>query len=645
MIGRVIGTEKNPNSAYSFGFWAKPEEAHIGIGTLVKVVGPPIGEHPATFVYGVVVEALGYNDVESPLHEFLAVGGDAAVVPPTERPEIRFYRADVLRRVPEEPIGAVPIGEVHLADAADVAAGLNTDSYAAERGIPCGCYRVRDEMLPVHLHADFLLGPEAGHLNVTGTSGLAAKTSYVLFLLKSIFASSEASRVGSVATLLFNTKGSDLLYLDHRSSGLPEEDRRLYEACGIEPDPFPEVRYFAPRRATGELATLRNHPEVEGRNPTRPISFGLADFIRHIEVLLSRDDIDSKADAYLQYLSKNFVARSNHLIRRDPGSPTVGPARTLGDLTGIVQRQLDFAEEKGLASIDTHNPLTVRKMLNRLEGLTSRFPGLIAPEVGPEGPLDDPFEPGTVTVIDVSQIGGQAQEMVFAAVVTKLQERMESRNLGADHLVVVVDELNKYAPSTGSDNYVVYALKDIAARGRYMGLTLFGAQQFKSRVEKEVVGNAATHAFGHIEAEEMAQPGYSWLPESVREKLRTLGPGEMLVKHPFFKQPIFLRFPRPCWMNGSDGARAFPAQAPQGVAAAIRSLATRMGVPDAEVADILARSTDVEERLVRCLQLLQKGGGRAEALRALNALPKRLVAPSADGREPVAGLSDIDPFE
>lgn len=32
----------------------------------------------------------------------------------------------------------------------------------------------------------FLIGPEGAHLNISGISGLAAKTSYAMFLLKAI---------------------------------------------------------------------------------------------------------------------------------------------------------------------------------------------------------------------------------------------------------------------------------------------------------------------------------------------------------------------------------------------------------------------------------------------------------------------------
>ena len=114
-----------------------------------------------------------------------------------------------------------------------------------------------------------------------------------------------------VAALLFNTKGGDLLYLDQPplQDELDDNDRRLYAACGIEPEEFPNVRYYAPYdRDPKKLNTLRRNKELEDNgNPTMPFTFGLKEAIKHAEVLLNRDDLDAKADAYLQYLSDKFV--------------------------------------------------------------------------------------------------------------------------------------------------------------------------------------------------------------------------------------------------------------------------------------------------------------------------------------------------
>jgi hypothetical protein len=66
---------------------------------------------------------------------------------------------------------------------------------------------------PILLDADFLLGPEAAHLNISGVSGLATKTSAVTFLLSSIFQTFPTHK-GSVAAVCFNVKGPDLCFLD-----------------------------------------------------------------------------------------------------------------------------------------------------------------------------------------------------------------------------------------------------------------------------------------------------------------------------------------------------------------------------------------------------------------------------------------------
>jgi hypothetical protein len=46
----------------------------------------------------------------------------------------------------------------------------------------------------------------------------------------------------------------------------------------------------------------------------------------------------------------------------------------------------------------------------------------------------------------------------------------------------------------------------------------------------------------------------------VKEKLAACEPGEVLVRHPHFTQPVFVRFPRPCFLRGSDGIRRYPPQ-------------------------------------------------------------------------------------
>jgi len=48
------------------------------------------------------------------------------------------------------------------------------------------------------------------------------------------------------------------------------------------------------------------------------------------------------------------------------------------------------------------------------------------------------------------------------------------------------------------------------------------------------------------------------LSPATRTKLATLSKGQLMVRHPHFTQPIFIRFPRPTVMRGRDGVERFP---------------------------------------------------------------------------------------
>src|SRR5205085_9829946 len=175
-LGRVVATERRPNTPHEFHFWTAIDSP-IGIGTIVRVDGQtPVGGQ-VTRVYGVVVEGFSYTDLQSPIHDVLGHDGTpgAASIAATRRAEIRLYTAHVLRQIPEEPLQPVPMGQVALASDEDVAVALRMDSYLSgdkSTGIPISVYRAGAMETPIFLDAEFLLGPEAAHLSITGVSGL-----------------------------------------------------------------------------------------------------------------------------------------------------------------------------------------------------------------------------------------------------------------------------------------------------------------------------------------------------------------------------------------------------------------------------------------------------------------------------------------
>ena len=556
-LGRVVATERKPNTPHEFHFWTSLE-CPVGIGTIVRVDGTHPVEGRLPHIYGIVVEGFSYTDLQSPMHDVLGHDGSPANAgfSVTQRAEIRLYTAAVLRQIPEEPLQPVPMGEVFLAEEADVAAALRMDGYlreGANTGIPVGVYRAGATDSVVYLDADFLLGPEAAHLNISGMSGLATKTSAVEWLLASVFAHFPAEK-GSIAAVCFNVKGPDLCYLDQPADRLEDSDRALYEKMGVKPEPFQKVRYFAPYTAKGfSLNTLRSN-EALLHNVT-PLTWGLREVLQYAEVLLNKDDIDAKADALIDFITERVVDR--RMEKEGPLSRD-HTVQSFADLEGWFRDLLQGMERANMESWRTHHIATIRKVRNRLSNISTRCAGLVTDS----GDVSDlpfgSFEDRAVYVVDVASLEEDAQDLIFARIVSKLREHLERRDLGVKHLIVFVDELNKYAPNDGHDTYVRKMLLDIAERGRYLGLVLFSAQQFRSQVHRRVVGNSGTGLYGRMDSDELATPGYSILSPSTRTKLATLEKGQLMVRHPHFTQPIFVRFPRPAVMLGRDGAERYP---------------------------------------------------------------------------------------
>ena len=552
VVGRVVATELKPATPHQFHFWTARDTA-IGIGAIVRVEDPT---DAARVVFGVVTDAFAYSDLATPLHDVVSADGnpERAAGAPTARQEIRLWTAAVLRQFPEEPLQPVPIGQVLVATNADVAQALRMDVYltgAHPTGIPVGLYTSGGLEAPVYLDSDFLLGPEAAHLNISGISGLATKTSAVEFLLASIFEHFPAHR-GRVAALCFNVKGPDLCFLD-RPGELTDEDRRRYERLGVTPEPFRRVRYYAPFKPDGvNLNTLRTHPDLVG--DVEPLVWGLREALDFAEVLLNKDDIDAKADAFIDFLKDRVVGQDF-----DDNFGGHHRVETFADLDALFRAILRGVEDSGRGDMwRTHHVATIRKVRNRLSNISTRCKGLVTDD-GAVGDLPwGAFEDRSVYVIDVANVDPLGQDLVFARIVSKLRERLEHRNLGVDVIVVFVDELNKYAPGDGPESHVRRMLLDISERGRYLGLALFGAEQFHSQVHRRVVGNAGTQIFGRMDADELATPGYQVLSPATKIKLATLPVGELMVRHPHFTQPIFVRFPRPVVLRGRDGVERFP---------------------------------------------------------------------------------------
>ena len=82
----------------------------------------------------------------------------------------------------------------------------------------------RATSLPIYIDLSFLDGRRGAHVNISGISGVATKTTYASFLLYGLFHSQVlGNEAANTKALIFNVKGEDLLFLDKPNARLSDE--------------------------------------------------------------------------------------------------------------------------------------------------------------------------------------------------------------------------------------------------------------------------------------------------------------------------------------------------------------------------------------------------------------------------------------
>ena len=131
-----------------------------------------------------------------------------------------------------------------------------------KRKVPVGLSR--DGEL-VYANVEFMDGTRGAHVNISGISGVATKTSYAIFLLHSLFTSGQLGPgAHNTKALIFNVKGEDLLFLDRANRHLDGAQMERYAALGLPAEPFKSVELWAPPRRGDPSAAPRTGSRAEG---------------------------------------------------------------------------------------------------------------------------------------------------------------------------------------------------------------------------------------------------------------------------------------------------------------------------------------------------------------------------------------------
>ncbi len=545
-VGRVIGID----DATPLEFWVAVDPAHTLQLDDVVAMDRALPDGTIVSIYGVVTQVRARHEgARFQSDVFLISEGilpaevsEAALVQPTR------FEPEVL--LPPLPGSAVRIATEDERDTA-----LSFDN--VERKLPAGLSR-SDE--PVFIDLDFIDGTKGAHINISGISGVATKTSYATFLLYSLF---NSGVLGAEATntkaLIFNVKGEDLLFLDHPNSELDDDQAERYRPLGLGPAPFRDVGILAPPRKGDANATPATGSRTVG---VAPFFWTIAQFCQQGLLPFLFADAEDERQQYT-IVVQSVAAQLAQL--EDVGD---GQVRLEGRTIRTFGELLDAIEDKLVPSDPDESPDprwsgravgtgTINAFIRRLASSRRHVEQLIRADIGNANQHALDLDAHQVTVVDIHSLHDRAKRFVVGVVLRQAFDAKEASGVAKPLQLIVLDELNKYAPRDSSSP-IKEILLDVAERGRSLGIILIGAQQTASEVERRVVANSAIRVVGRLDAAEARRDEYGFLPAVARARSTILKPGSMYVAQPRLPVPLLIEFPFPAWATRSAEAGQLP---------------------------------------------------------------------------------------
>ena len=238
LIGKVSATEKYPSSCDEFQFWLS-DDAILSPFDIVLVMNKD-----NSITYGVVQDILHITDGTGHISNYVSSDfGNVEIEPMTRRLSLSYAKVAVVHNTKENFMPVFEGSAVYMADEDDIQVALGLDAIDEKTAIPAGLMKTGNNIaVPIQYNGDFLIGPEGAHMNISGISGLATKTSYVMFLLKAI----QYKCGDDVAIIVLNVKGDDLLHIHQPNEKITDTQRQEWDNIGIPCKPFDNVRYLYP---------------------------------------------------------------------------------------------------------------------------------------------------------------------------------------------------------------------------------------------------------------------------------------------------------------------------------------------------------------------------------------------------------------
>jgi len=551
LIGRVIATEKVPTTIDEFCFWTN-KNLILNPFDVVKV------EHiNESSTFAVIEEISHITDSASFLSNFISNDfGDVNATEGTHRIGMNYVKTKVVGNDKNIFIPVQSNAKVFLAtkDEVSIALGLNE----IKNPLICGYLEMYENVegsekitLPVNIDSNFLIGPEGAHLNISGISGLAAKTSYAMFLLKAIQDKQLNNELeDDIAFVLFNVKGKDLLAIDEENDFAGNdtekaETKTFYkEMLQIDPTPFKNVTYLYPSSSSRASNTHMEKDLLESqmeKNKAFEYKFVYEQDKDNLDLMFANiDDPTQTMESILNYVMTNAqfdnIMGWESFLDEIETKSTAGNSSTSKEISVQSWRKFYRLVRKSIYGNTLFSPVSKNNNQIRLAEKIAEL------------------RKNDVYVIDIAKLNSDMQAFVFGHAIRELynlqlgDKGQVKGGTPPSKIIIFVDELNKFASSEVPKNSpILRQILDIAERGRSLGIILFGAEQFKSALHKQVAGNCSTFAFGRTNSIELATGGYAYIPSVYKNMMTRLKQGEYIIQNPIFRSLLNVRFPKPLY--------------------------------------------------------------------------------------------------
>lgn len=549
IIGKVSATEKSPSTIDDFYFWTDKKQI-LSPFDIIKVA-----HEGNSITYGVIEEINHVTDATSHFTSYISSDfGDTDMgIGNMNRLGMNYVKARVVCNTKDIYTPVLDGQQVSLCDEEDIKTALGLSEEDVKNPLVCGYLQMykgeETKRVKVILNSHFLVGPDGAHINVSGISGLAAKTSYSMFLLKIIQSKFRTENGETAAFVFFNVKGRDLMAIDEPNPELSQKDKDIYKELGISTEPFSSVRYFYPYAKDKKTANVQSYADPsdvkdqisEGKASTYVFTY--EESKDKLDLLLANeDDSTGTLESCINFIlngSGNFggVSKWSTLKEQIDQCTVAGSTGTSKEIQVSSWRKFKRCISKAIS-----NEIFVNQDTNLQCDVTKE--------------IANNLKAGDVFVIDIARLDENSQSFVFGSVARAIYDM----KLGADRsdipdkVILFVDELNKYASTDIPKNSpILKQLLDIAERGRSLGIILFSVEQFRSAIHDRVKGNCATQAYGRTNAIEVSKPDYRYIPKVYQNMMTRLSPGEYIISNPALRSIVNIKFPRPTYKQFPNG--------------------------------------------------------------------------------------------